>query len=279
MRHSAERPGKPDMRRINKGNGIFKGKVLWLLLLMALVFGTLPAEASAIGNAPPAVTVVVYGAPKDLRMHVVLQYEGNPLSSPLEYERRGWESLYRFYRLGVSMHGNAWSGNARDFRGAVLLLESSDGTREIPIAEGLLTPGGNSDVLTLYYRSGELSAGFAPWRAPVLIAMRVAAALLIEGVFFYFSGFSTRKSWVLFVVINVVIHGFLNWLCCGKINYTGSRYAVGFFTAVLVAFITELVAFVLTVEEYNTDKLARCLIRANLVSHAVNYVLMAVLPL
>ena len=256
-----------------------KKKLLLLLVLAAMVFGALPAEAWAIGTAPPAVTVVVYGAPKDMQMRAVLQYEGEPLSCPLEVEHRAWESLYRFYRAGVSMHSQYWKGNARDFEGAELLLESSDGVRHIPIPEGLLTRGGSDDVLTLYYRSGKLIRGFAPWRSPVLIGMRVLAALLIEGIFFRLSGFSTKKSWLLFLAINVVIHGFLNYLCCGRINLTGSRYAVGFFTAILVSFLVELVAFVLLVDEYDTDRLARCLIRANLASHAFNYVLMAFLPL
>ena len=250
-----------------------------MLVLAALAFGVLPAEAHAIGTAPPAVTVVVYGAPKDMQMHVVLQYEGEPLSCPMEAERRAWESLYRFYRAGVSMHSRFWDGNASDFEGAVLLLESSDGVLRVPIPEGLLTRGGSSDILTLYYSSGKLIRGFAPWRSPLLIGMRVMAALLIEGLFFRLSGFTTRKSWLLFIAINVAVHGFLNYLCCGRINLTGSRYAVGFFIAILVSFLVELVAFVLLVDEYDTDRLARCLIRANLASHAANYVLMAVLPL
>ena len=261
------------------GCGPVRKILLFLTVLLALVFGALPAEAFAIGTAPPALTVVVYGAPKDMRMHAVLQYQGEPLSCPLEHERRGWEDLYRFYRAGVSMHSRFWNGNASDFEGAVLLLESCEETKEIPIPDGLLTTGGSNEVLTLYCRSGKLSYGFAPWRTPVLVAMRVLSALLIEGLFFRLAGFSTRKSWLLFLAINIVIHGLLNWLCCGKINFTGSRYAVGFFAAILVSFLVELVAFVLLVDEYDTDRLARCLIRANLVSHAVNYVLMAFLPL
>ena len=261
------------------GCSLLKKILLLLPVLLALLFGALPAEAFAIGTAPPAVTVVVYGAPKDMQMHAVLQYQGEPLSCPMEHERRAWEDLYRFYRAGVSMHSHFWNGNASDFDGAVLLLESSEGKKEIPIPDGLLSMGGSNEVLTLYYRSGELIRGFAPWRTPLLVGMRTLAALLIEALFFRLAGFSTRKSWLLFLAINIVIHGLLNWLCCGKINFTGSRYAVGFFTAILVSFLTELVAFVLLVDEYDTDRLARCLIRANLVSHTVNYVLMAFLPL
>lgn len=255
-----------------------KKKLLLALVVFALVFTALPIDAWAIGSSPPTLTVLVYGAPKDLDMHIVLQYEGQPLSCPTERERRAWETMFRLYRAGVSMY-TQWHGNAQDFQGAELLLTGGGQQRHIPIPDGLLSAHGYNEVLTLYYTSGTLRYGFAPWRAPLLIGLRVLAALLIEGLFFRLSGFSQKETWFAFLGINIVVHGVVNALCYGKFNLTTPRYSVAFFMVILLSFLVELTAFLLTVHEYDSDRLSRCLLKANVASHAFNYVLLALLPM
>ena len=255
-----------------------KKKLILSLALAALLLSALPVEACAIGPYPPTLTVIVYGAPKDLQMRVVLQYEGQPLSCPMEREHRAWETMFRLYRDGVSIFDH-WHGNGHDFRGAVLLLISGGEERSVPIPDGLLKPRGYDEVLTLRYADGSLTYGFTAWRAPLLIGMRVLAALLIEGLFFRLSGFTERKSWLMFLAINIVIHGALNALCYGRFNLTDPRYPVAFFITILLSFLAELCAFLLLVDEYDSDRLTAYLLKANLASHAFNNLLISFLPM
>lgn len=255
-----------------------KKKMLLALVLVMLVFAVMPVGAWALGPYPPTLTVIVYGAPKDLQMNVLLQYEGQTLNVPMDFERRAWESYYRVYRDYVSMH-TYWHGNGRDFKDAELVLVSGEGEKVIPIPDGLLQPRGYDEILTVRYATGELSYGFPAWRAPLLIGLRVLAALLVEGIFFRFYGYTTRRSWLMFVIINVVVHGIVNSLCYGRINITDNVYRVAYFTIILLSFLAELCAFLLTVVEYDSDRLSKCLIKANVASHAVNYLLIKLLPL
>ena len=255
-----------------------KKKLLLALLLAVTLFSVLPAGAWAVGPyQPPTLTVVVLGAPKGTEMSVTLRRDEEQFHSPLECERRLWENCYRLYRAGVWQIKD-WYGNAYDFRDAELVLKNSEGEKRVPIPEGLLQPRGFNEVLTLHYRTGELCYGLPAWRAPLLIGIRLAAVLLIEGLFFYLKGFRDRKSWLLFTLINVLIHGGLNIYCSGWINVNPDMYAV-FFIVVFISFLVEIAGFLLLVDEYGSDRLIGFLVPANLCSYAATLLMMNVLPL
>ena len=254
-----------------------KKPLLSLLIILAL-FAALPAAVWAIGPyQPPTLTVVVLGAPKDTQMRIHMQREGESFSTPVECERRAWESCYRVYRAGVWPLSD-WYGNAYDFRGAEIVLTGGGEEKHVPIPEGLLSDRGFNEIVTLRYATGALRYGLPAWRAPLLIGIRVLAALLIEGVIFFFSGYTNKKSWLLFLAINLVIHGALNVFCNGWINVNPDIYAM-FFLGVFVSFILEIAAFLLLVDEQSSDIAIGYLVKANLASQAVNLLLISFLPL
>ena len=95
---------------------------------------------------------------------------------------------------------------------------------------------------------------------------------------FFLSGYTNKKSWLLFLAINLVIHGALSIFCSSWINVNPSMYAV-YFLCVFIAFLLELAAFLLLVDEQGSDIAVGYLVKANLASHAVNLLLLAFLPL
>ncbi len=261
-------------RRVRR---VFPKRILTFLLAL-LLFAAIPAGIWATGPyQPPTLTVVVLGAPKDTEMRVIIQHEGEAVNVPLERETRAWENTYRLYRAAVWQFGN-WYGNAYDFKGAELLLINASGQKRIPIPDGLLHDRGFNEIITLRYASGRLSYGLPAWRAPLLIGIRVLAALLIEGVIFFLSGYTNKKSWLLFLAINLVIHGALSIFCSSWINVNPSMYAV-YFLCVFISFLLEITAFLLLVDEQSSDRAIGYLVKANLASHALNLLLIAFLPL
>ena len=238
----------------------------------------MPVHTWAIGPyQPPTLTVVVLGAPAGTEMSVILHKGDEVFHSPIECERRAWESYYRIYRAGVWQIKD-WYGNAYDFKDAELLIKNSEGEKLIPIPDGLLQPRGFDETITLRYDSGTLSYGLPVWRSPLLVGIRVLVALLIEGIFFFFKGFTEKKSWLVFFLINIVIHGALNVFCNGWINVNPSIYAV-FYLVVFVSFLLETAGFLMLVDEYSSDRIISYLVPANLCSHAVNLLLMNYLPI
>lgn len=255
-----------------------KRKLATALLLFVLLFASFPAAAWAIGPyQPPTLTVVVLGAPKGTEMTVVMHKDGETFHSPIECERRAWESYYRVYRAGVWQIKD-WYGNAYDFRDAELVLRCNGEEKHVPLPEGLLHERGFDETITLHYASGKLSYGLPGWRAPLLVGMRVLAALLIEGLFFWLSGYRDRKSWLLFLAINLVIHGALNVFCNGWINVNPDIYMV-YYMGMIVSFLIECTAFLLLVDEYDSNRLISYLVRANLASHGANLLLISFLPI
>lgn len=253
-------------------------KRLISLLLALLLFSAIPAGIWAVGPyQPPTLIVVVLGAPKGTEMTAVIHKGSEVFHVPMEGERRLWETSYSLFRIAAWQIKN-WYGNAYDFKDAELVMKNSEGEKRVPIPDGMLKPRGFNETLTLRYKTGELSYGLPVWRGPLLISIRLLAVLLVEGLFFYFKGYSRRKSWVMFVLINLVFHGLLNYFCNGWINVNPDYYTL-FFIAIFVEFVFETSAFLLLVDETDSNSLIDFLLPANVASHIVTLLLMSILPL
>ena len=82
----------------------------------------------------------------------------------------------------------------------------------------------------------------------------------------------------MFVLINLVIHGLMNLFCNGWINVNPDYYTL-FFIAIFIAFVFETTAFLLLVDECDSNELMSFLFPANVAGHIVTLLLMSVLPL
>lgn len=256
-------------------------KFMLSLLMAAALFTALPLEARAdVGPfyaRPPALTFLVYGAPKETEMRIIMHRGSQTFSVPVEVETRLWEKQFRVFRESVWQIRN-WYGNAYDFKDAVLVFMDASGERQVPIPEGMLTPRANEEYLTYYYRSGTLKYGLPLWRAPALMSIRVLLAIVIESFFFYRAGYLLRVSWIRFILINILTHGLLALLCNGWINMQPGAFAI-YFVALFVAFTLEIILFLALVDEKDPDQAATFLTRANFVSLACTFFIIFVTPI
>ena len=160
----------------------------------------------------------------------------------------------------------------------IKIFIDSTGERHVPLPQSMLTPRADEEYYTYYYGSGTLKYGLALWRAPVLMSIRVLLALLIEAFFFYRADYYFRRSWVRFLLINILVHGLLALLCNGWINIQPGAYAL-YFVALFLGFTLETVLFVLFVDEQDSNHAMDYLVKANLVSMSGTFCLIFVMPI
>lgn len=250
------------------------------LLLAAALFMLVPAaSAYAAGSRyhPPAVTFVVMNAPKDLSLTLKLIKEGEPVYAKLDTERRAWESYYRLYRDAV-WKIDRWYGNQYDLKDAVLIVESGGTEKTIPVPSEQLSERELNDYLVLDLKRGSLSFGLPFWRAPLLILMRMAVTILAECLIFYLYGYRMRRSWKIFLAVNLVTSLALNIMIRNWLN-VNQQYFLGYAYALLLLPVGEIVAYVLLLDEQSRDRCINCTLWGNIASALLHIVMVTTLPL
>lgn len=105
-----------------------------------------------------------------------------------------------------------------------------------------------------------------------LLALQIILTLILEGIVFYLFGYRKKKSWLIFLALNLISQGILYiWLAQINTNalqrFTQSGYLILplIFGEILV-FLAELIGFLVFVNEHPRSKTAAYVITANLFS-------------
>lgn len=247
-----------------------------LLLLAAMLILSIPVLA--VASHAPVLNVVAPFAPRDMKVTIEIKKnikgEEHVIPVVLEAGRRAWEGQYRLRREAV--YGiTAWYGNAYDLKDAVLILESGGETKTVPIPAELLSERGSEDHIMLSWRTGRMSA-LPAWRAPSLLLMWAALAMAVEGVVFWLYGYRSRRSWLMFFLINLVTQTAHHAIVAG-LNVDVNRIKV-YAISIPVLFLVEMLAFVMLVDERSRDRTIGFAVAANAASQAVLGLLMQFLP-
>ncbi len=261
-----------------------RAMVLFFTLLFCLAF---PLPASANSAEPPCLTVLVAGAPKDLTLS--LEFDDSLSLKPvvLTGEPKAWEVYYRFNYYNVSFNYNDgrsfWEYGPEGLTGAQLVVDTGEETFSLPI-----DPTGFSrynNLLTLNLSSRTLTNGQPWWRMPLLIFLRVGLTLFLEGLIFFLFGYRDRRSWIVFLVVNLITQLGVN-LCIHLLfpvtmnAYTSMLLGVFFYTPMeIVVLLVEMAAFALLLKEQRKRKAVGYAAVANLFSWALGGWLLTALPL
>ncbi len=222
--------------------------MLSITMLCLLILLVSPASVSGNSAEPPSLVILVNNPPDDLTI-VLLSNEKHPEAN---VKRAAWEGYYIFYSSELRKEGNN-----------TLKITTKEESFECKIEEPLLR---YNNIYTLNLSKQELTPGEYPFRSFLLITIRILLTLLIEGAIFWLFGFRDKRSWVIFLIINLVTQGLLNiWLNGESLTYSG--YLIfGLIIGEFFVFIVEMVAFPLCIIEY---KKIHCIIYAfiaNLIS-------------
>lgn len=232
-------------------------RVLASLLLAALCL--LPGMAAANSAEPPALVILVNNPPEDLTIEL-LDAQLEPLAHASGV---AWEGYYSFY--GRQIQGQA----SPSFR------VSTGGDSFVCTLSG---PWGYRTTATLDLAARTLTPGTPALRSAALTALRVVVTLLLEAGVFVLFGFRQRRSWLVFLLVNLVTQGTLNILLASSPSLFPSYLILGLILGEIFVFIAEMVAFPLLVKEHKKRRAVLYALVANLVSAIAGGYLISLLP-
>ena len=234
--------------------------VLVLLLVLAL-----PVTASANSAEPPGMIIIVEGAPED--MTLTLEPGQEPKYEIRIHEsRQGWETYFRLY-YGMDFD---------TLNGAVIRVESSEKSFSCPVPADVGRR--YNSLLTLNYETQTLTVGQRWWRQPILTAVRVTLTLLVEGLIFLAFGFRHKRSWIVFLIVNLLTQGWLNYIINSS-AFSNGYWVLGLYLAEFVIFVAEAIAFPMATKEKKKGRCVLYALAANAASLIVGLLLINYLPI
>ncbi|NLP18648.1 MAG: hypothetical protein GX376_06080 [Firmicutes bacterium] len=245
--------------------------VIIALMSITLLHIVLPPIVYANAAEPPSFTVIVSNPPEDLSLS--LQFSDGEQVNALELkkEKKAWEAYYRFfYHMTPSGRDRLKDG----LKNAMLIVESSRQNFEVPLTGD--TFGMYNNLLTLDMETESLTVGQPSQRVPLLIALRVMFTLIIEGFIFFLFGYREKRSWLVFLVVNILTQGGLNAMITGP--GLGAYWMIGFIFGELVILIVEMIAFLKLVREHKKSRTALYTVVANAASLVLGGLLITYLP-
>lgn len=223
---------------------------IWIFVFLLML--SMPVTVFANSAEPPGIIVIVLNAPEDISL--TLEYAALPEEEVrISHSSVAWETHFSFY----------YPINMVDSRDAVIRVTSQDGSFTCPLPDGITNHYRN--LLTLDYATQSLTSGQPAWRQPLYVALRVFLTLILEGIVFFLFGFRQKRSWIVFLALNLVTQLWVNLFISGS-AFSGGYWIFGYWGIELVIFLVESVVFPLATREKKKWQCVLYALTANLVS-------------
>lgn len=247
-------------------------KILYLTLVILIIFfSAYPVFANA--EEPPCFTIVVYSAPDDLTVSY-----SHPDMEPFELEdedRRVWESYYKcgyhkFRELALDDPAEIIRGELR----VQSVSENIDFT--IPAPEDLM--GTYNNVFTLDLGNQTLRNTNTAGRAALLVAMRLAITLIVEGAVLWIIGFREKRTWLVFLAVNLVTQSILIIPLTGYIP-PNVYWIFVYYGGEALIFVVEALVYALAMKEERVIRRVMTAVLANAASMILGAWMLGNLPM
>ena len=202
-------------------------KLLFLASVLLLAVCVCPPACYANAGPPPSILIIVPGAPDDL--DIVIE----PGETTVSRTDKVLESYFAFYIPNLK---------STDYN-----LKITTGGAAFEVM--LHAPFRYDNTFTLDLKNRTLTPGKSFSRFFNLISLRIVLTLLIEGLIFYLFGFRRKRSWLVFLIVNLITQGALNvWL---GVSTTPLQYYIilNLILGEILVFIIEMAAFLIFVRE------------------------------
>jgi len=219
------------------------------------------ATTTCCGNSaePPSILIIVPNAPEDLEISI----SAEDASIKANVTDKVIEKYYTFYSRDLK--------TTTDYTFKI----TTGGTSYNISIEKPLTEYNN--IYTLNLKNQTLTPGKLLSRSIFLVSMRVILTLVIEAIVFCLLGFRNKRSWIAFIVINLITQGTLNIFINGSSPLHG--YIIfGLLFAEIFIIIFELIAFLAAIKG-DRWKIVFHVIIANLLSLFAGGYIITVLPI
>lgn len=240
-----------------------KTKVFITMIIM-IGFFLFPTQAQANAAEPPMITIII----ENNNLNAKAKMISGDLTLTGRIEEVKTETYIRFYQSDLPM-------DERFNDRVVFIIETNENTYEI---EHVIATRQYNQVYTLNQKTSELNEGKSLSRNLTLIGMRLGLTLLIEALVFFLLGYRERRTWIVFLVVNLITQGWLNIDI--SFNWNPNSYVLFSFIIVEILILgAELFMFLFAVKEGKKSKLALTVFLANLSSLVLGGYLILTFPL
>ena len=231
----------------------------FLLLLLPLLVMPFISHGVCYANAaePPAIIIIVANAPDDLEISLGVN------GSPAQRTDKTIESYYSFYGYNLK---------PVDY---ILKVTTSDETFELLLDS---PPEKHNNIYTLDLKNRTLVPGKSPFRSITLVLLRIILTLIIEAAVFYLFGYRKMRSWIVFLVANLLTQGGLNIWLGSVFTPVNSYIFLGLIIGEIIVFFIELAVFLFFIKEHRRWRTTVYVLVANILSLVVGGYLITVLP-
>lgn len=237
---------------------LLKYAVFILAAVLVLLPFTKTDECQANAAEPPSIFIIVPNAPDDLQITLI------PDGINARKTSKSFETYFSFYLY--------------DLQGTSYTFQVTTGGEvfEIELDKPVNT---YNNIYTLNLEKQTLTLGKSTSRSALLIFSRVAFTLIIEGLLFFLFGYRHKRSWLVFIVVNLLTQLTL-WISLnGTLPFQAAYVILSLFFAEVLIFIIEMLAFLILVNEHRRLRTAAYVIIANVLSLLAGIFLITTLPI
>ncbi len=241
-------------------------KILIVLFLLLIVLNTaFQIEISANAAEPPSL-VIITKTSDDVEIYLV-NGESNQ------------EILFRKLNKKIEdyhiLYNKDLNSNLNDLENAKIKIKTD--TEEFYIENEVVLNKYNS-VYRLDKINKTLVEGKGLKRSIVLIASRITITIIIEMIIFYMFGFREKRSYYIFLLVNLITQFFLNYNINNMLPTT-SYIMLNIIFMEIIILITELITLNLLIKEKSKVRISLFVIVANLLSYIVGGYIIMNLPI
>ncbi len=254
---------RPRVLYIKNQKGVcnLKLKACALLIVLFIFFSFSPTIIYANSAEPPALIVILKNAPEDVSISTI------SANSIQEGKKRkvAWETYYAFYKRDI--------GNNKE----ITLRVSGNDVSYDQIVGNQYVNGYNS-IVTLDFSRQSIAAGKLLSRSILLVTLRVSLTLLIEGIILFLFGFRSKKSWTIFLVMNLLTQGILN-IVLNNVSPFASYLILNLIFMEIFVFVAEIIIALVFIKEHEKLHRVSYVLVANLASLILGGYLITLLPI
>lgn len=230
------------------------------ICLFVVICGTVaPARADSLPI--PTITIAIRHPPKDLKVEFLLAngewHLGSKRIDP-------WDTyfVYSDWELDKNMP---------------TAIRASDAGQSIQLTLPQ-REGKYSSLYALNLEARTLTPDTLPPIAFTLALPRLAVTIVCEGIVFFLFGFRQKRSWFLYLGINVLTQGILNVILYNcRMDELGIALLISLMEAGIIGLETVIVVF--AVREQNIARRIICPILANIVSYLAGFAVVGLFPM
>lgn len=219
----------------------------------------MPVRVYANSAEPPAMVIWSVNAPPDTQ---IVYSRGNDSDRTVKKSLRLWEKVW-FLDHEVPQR---------------LTVQSSKKSFDITLPEEKGN-GSFKSVYTLDFEAETLTENISPLRAPLYMLFRVIFTLIIECGFYYLVGYREKRSYIMFITVNIITQMFVNFVINGgSLDIFGSYESLIYIGMELLVFIFEMIALPITVKEKKASWTLLWTFTANTVSMVIGGIALLFVP-